>query len=180
MNTPQSPESIEQKTEERSPGCIGNLTIGLAEMVVSNNVDNVIVTYSLGSCIGVSVYDPDLKLGGMIHCMLPLSGKDSEKGRTKPCMFVDTGMTVLLNEMYRCGARRDRLIIKVAGASNMLDHQHHFNIGARNFTVLRKVLWKNNLMIAGEDVGGTIPRTLYLEIATGRSLIRSKGECFEL
>ena len=55
-----------------------------------------------------------------------------------------------------------------------------FNIGERNFTVLRKVLWKNNLMIAGEDVGGSVPRTLYLEIGSGRTLLRSQGECKEL
>lgn len=76
--------------------------------------------------------------------------------------------------------RDERLIIKVAGAGNMLDPNHRFNIGERNFTVLRKVLWKNNLMIANEDVGGTTPRTLYLEITTGRTLLRSKGQCLEL
>lgn len=161
-------------------GRTGNRTIGLAEMIISDNPGDVLVTYSLGSCVGVTVYDPDLRMGGMIHCMLPLSNQDPNKARSKPCMFVDSGMAALLGEMYRLGARRERLIVKVAGAGNMLDPNHRFNIGERNFTVLRKVLWKNNLMIAGEDVGGTTPRTLYLEIANGRTLIRTAGQCQEL
>ena len=158
----------------------GNRTIGLAEMIVSDVPGDVLVTYSLGSCVGVTLYDPDIHLGGMIHCMLPLSSQDPAKAQGKPCMFVDSGMAALLGEMYRLGARRERLLVKVAGAGNMLDPNHRFNIGERNFTVLRKVLWKINLMIAGEDVGGTTPRTLYLEIATGRTLIRSNGQCQEL
>lgn len=159
---------------------MANVIIGIAEMAVSNHVDDVLVTYSLGSCLGVAIYDPLLKLGGMIHCMLPLSKVDPEKAAERPAMFVDTGLPKLLTELFQRGMQRNRAVIKVAGAANVLDHQDLFKIGERNYTVLRKILWKNSMLIAGEDVGGHVSRTVRLEIATGRFVVRSSGKEVEL
>jgi len=155
-------------------------TIGISDMRVSTQSDDILVTYSLGSCIGLAVYDPVVLVGGLIHCMLPLSKIDRKKADTNPCMFVDTGIPELLTEVYRLGAERKRLIAKVAGAASLLDAKGLFKIGERNYTVLRKILWKNNILIKSEDIGGTIARTMYLQMATGKTIVKSGGKESEL
>jgi chemotaxis protein CheD len=154
--------------------------IGIAEMKVTDAHDDVLVTYSLGSCVGVSLYDPVVQIGGMIHCMLPLSKMDATKAQANPCMFTDAGVTLLLQSMFDHGAERRRLVAKVAGASNLLDDKGIFKIGERNYTVLRKVLWKNNIMVSGEDVGGAVSRTMHLYMESGRTTIKSGGNEVEL
>ncbi len=152
-----------------------NHTVGISEMKISNQVDDVLVTYFLGSCIGLSLYDPIVHVGGLIHCMLPLSKIDPVKAKSNPQMFIDTGVPALLQAVFELGAERRRLVAKVAGAAMLLDDKRLFKIGERNYTVLRKLLRKNNISIAAEDVGGMITRTMYLYIATGRTIIKSGG-----
>ncbi len=159
---------------------MSQIIVGIAEMAISDNPEDILVTYSLGSCIGVTVYDPLLKIGGMIHCMLPLSKVDEEKAKTTPCMFVDTGIPLMLTELFKMGVQKSRAIIKVAGGANVLDTQDLFKIGERNYTILRKILWKNNMLIAAENVGGNVSRTIKLEIATGRFWLRMAGTEREL
>lgn len=149
--------------------------VGISEMMVSDHRSDVLITYSLGSCVGVSLYDPVVQVGGLIHCMLPLSKIDPEKARKKPAMFVDSGVSELLRELYSKGAKRSRLIAKVAGCSTLLDDKKLFKIGERNYTVLRKILWKNNILITSEDVGGTITRTMSLYMRDGRTTIKVGG-----
>ncbi len=149
-------------------------------MKVSSNPEDVLVTYSLGSCVGLVLYDPVLKVGGMIHCMLPLSKIDPQKAQTNPCMFTDTGIPTLIQAVLNLGANKKRLVAKVAGAASPLDDKGMFKIGEHNYTVLRKVLWKNDILIAAEDVGGTVARTLYLFLDTGRTVVRSGGTEREL
>ena len=156
------------------------VNVGMGEMEISSRLEVILTTYSLGSCVGVTLYDPVLQVGGMIHCMLPLSKADIRKSTDRPEMYVDTGMGLLLQSMFNHGAIRDRLIVKVAGASRILDQGGYFKIGERNYAILRKVLWKNNLLIASEEVGGAIPRTMSLEIATGRTWIRTGDELREI
>ncbi|MBW8886303.1 MAG: chemotaxis protein CheD [Fibrobacteres bacterium] len=157
-----------------------NHTVGIAEMKVSADPGDVLATYALGSCVGVSLYDPVGRVGGLIHCMLPLSRIDPAKAEKNPLMYVDTGMSVLLQAMFDQGAQRKSLVAKVAGASRIMDAGGVFNIGERNYTVVRKVLWKNEILIAGEDVGGSVPRTMYLYLDSGRTLLKMAGEEKEL
>ncbi len=154
--------------------------VGISEMYVSADASDTVVTYSLGSCVGVSAYDPVAKVGGIVHCMLPLSKIDPVKAQLKPCMFTDTGLTILLQELFNRGATRNNLVIKVAGAASLLDEKGLFKIGERNYTVLRKVLWKNNLLIAAEDVYGTASRTLSLYMNTGKTTVKSGGKEVDL
>lgn len=152
------------------------IVVDIADMRISDNPGDTLVTYSLGSCIGVAIYDPALRLGGMIHCMLPLSKVDREKAKTRPYMFVDTGMQVMLGKLYEAGLRKARAVVHVAGGAQVLDSQGVFKIGERNFTVLRKVLWKNGLLMHTQEVGGNRSRTISLELATGRFSIKSGGK----
>lgn len=157
-----------------------NLIVGISDIKMSTSPEDVIVTYALGSCVGVAIYDPGARVGGMIHCMLPLSKMDLAKAQANPCMFVDTGIPALFEASYRLGARKDRIIVKVAGGSSILDENGIFKIGERNYTIVRKIFWKNNVLISGEDVGGALSRTMYLEMETGRVSIRSSGQIRDL
>jgi chemotaxis protein CheD len=152
--------------------------VDIADMKISDNPADTLITYSLGSCVGVAIYDPVLRLGGMIHCMLPLSKVDKEKAKIRPYMFVDTGMQLMLGSLYEKGLRKARAVINVAGGSQVLDSQGVFKIGERNFTVLRKILWKNGLLMNAQEVGGNKSRTVSLDVGTGRFTIKSGGKLF--
>ncbi len=157
-----------------------SITVDISGMRLTNNREDILVTYSLGSCVGVTLFDPMAGIGAMIHCMLPLSKIDPEKAKLKPYMFVDTGVAAMLGEMYAMGAKRGNLIAKVAGAGSPLGREETFRIGQRNYTILRKFLWKNNILIDKEDVGGAKARTLYLYMADGRTTVKSEGKEVEL
>ncbi len=145
-------------------------------MKVSEDSNQVLVTYSLGSCVGLALFDPVARIGGMIHCMLPLSKIDRQKAEIKPFMFVDTGVTRLLTEMFERGAQRQNLVAKVAGAGSPLGKEETFRIGQRNYTILRKLLWKNNILIDSEDISGSKARTMYLYMADGLVTVKSQGK----
>lgn len=143
--------------------------VGVSDLKVSNDINDTIITYALGSCLGITAYDPIVKVGGMVHIMLPLSKSDPEKAKLKPTMYVDTGFALLLQNVFSLGARKQHLEINVAGGASMKQNsgEDYFKIGQRNFTAFRKLLWKNDYIIANQEVGGAISRTLTLDISTG-------------
>jgi chemotaxis protein CheD len=159
---------------------MNSVIVDIADAKISGNPDEELVTYSLGSCVGVAVYDPAVRVGGMIHCMLPLSKVDEENAKVRPYMFVDTGMQLFLQGLFDMGVTRANAVVKVAGGASVLDKNGLFRIGERNYTVLRKVLWKNGMLIKAEDVGGDASRTIRLEVGTGRFTMRSNGEVIEM
>lgn len=134
------------------------------------------ITYALGSCLGIAIYDPEACVGGLLHVMLPLSTIDPEKATRNPFMFVDTGVPKLFIECYKAGAKKERLQVKVAGgASSKTEGEDLFQIGRRNFIILRKLLWRNGVLLSSYDVGGTLSRTMSLEIGTGRVTVKADG-----
>jgi len=149
--------------------------VGISDMKVSNKADDLLITYSLGSCIGVAIWDPVAKVGGLLHYMLPDSSLDKEKAELKPFMFADSGIPRLFKETYKYGALKNRLIVKVVGGSQIMDNAGVFNIGKRNYAVLRKIFWKNQILVAKEDVGGSGNRTISLEIGTGITHLKVSG-----
>ncbi|MCA8958349.1 MAG: chemotaxis protein CheD [Planctomycetes bacterium] len=150
--------------------------VGIGDLVVSDDPNEMLVTYSLGSCLGVSFYDEEARVGGLMHCMLPISKTNEDRARATPGIFVDSGIVAILGELYRRGARAESLRVKLAGAASTMDENGRFQIGHRNHTVARKLLWKNSLMISSEDVGGTLPRTMRLYMNEGRTTIATGGE----
>jgi chemotaxis protein CheD len=156
------------------------IVVEIADLKVSSNPGAVLVTYALGSCIAVMVYDPVMKAGGMIHYMLPLSEVSPEKAVERPAMFADTGIPMLFHSMYALGCKKQDLIVKAAGGGSLYDDHGHFAIGQRNYTILRKMFWKAGVMISAEDVGGTKSRTARLFIDSGRCTITATGEETEL
>ena len=153
------------------------LTVGVADLKVSGTKGDVIITHALGSCLGITIYDPATNVGGMLHAMLPDSTIDPKKGLESPFMFVDTGVPRLFKECYKLGAEKSRIVLKVAGGatskSNVEDD--YFQIGKRNFVMLRKLLWKNNVLVKAYDVGGTDSRTGSLDLATGDVTLKVNG-----
>jgi len=154
--------------------------VDVSDFAVSNDPDTVLVTYSLGSCIGLAIWDPVAKVGGLLHYMLPDSAIAPDKAQNNPAMFADTGIPVLFKEAYKLGGNKRRIVVKVAGGSQLMDSQGTFNIGKRNHLALRKILWHNNVMIDKEDVGGFEGRTMRLYVGTGKVTIRSKNREYEL
>jgi chemotaxis protein CheD len=152
------------------------IIVGVADMRYSSEPEDTIITYSLGSCIGLTLYDSEKRIGGLVHCMLPLSKIDATKAAANPYMFIDSGVTAFLQILFDMGAQRKSIVAKVAGGAQIMDDKGVFNIGERNNTVVRKMLWKNNILISGEDVGGSIPRTISLDLATGRTVLKAAGQ----
>lgn len=154
---------------------MSDLIVGISDIKVSNNSSDVIITYALGSCIAIIVYDPVVKIGGLLHYMLPESALDPNKAKVNPEMFADTGIPILFKSCYKLGAEKKRMIVKAAGGASILDDTNFFRIGQKNIMAMRKIFWKNNVLIDKEDTGLNYNRTVRLEIATGKVFVRSSG-----
>ncbi len=155
------------------------VNVGISEMKFTSNPDKTLITYSLGSCLGLTAYDISTGWGGLIHCMLPIS-RPADGISSNPAKFVDTGVTLFLNRLLERGAKKRTLTLYAAGCSQIMDPNGFFKIGERNHLILRKILWKNGLMLAGESVGGTDSRTLSLDLKTGDTHVKSRSRSFYL
>ena len=151
------------------------IVIDISDAKVSNNPLDVLVTYSLGSCIGVCLYDPALHLGGMLHYQLPTAKMDAERAQSMPFMFADTGMKLLLDKLVTMGMNKKRVQVRLAGGATMATGPQGFDIGKRNYLAIRKILWSEAMFIDAEDVGGSVARSLYLDVADGSVTVRSNG-----
>jgi len=141
--------------------------IGVGDMAVSNNAQVILSTYALGSCIGVIAYDPGAKVGGILHLMLPDSAISPDKAARQPAMFANTGLPLLFRAMAGLKAERHRVRLFVAGGAGMLAGHDPFKIGERNSAVTFDFLQKNGMSVRHREVGGTINRTVHLEVGSG-------------
>ena len=156
------------------------VVVTVADAKASAAEADVLVTYSLGSCVGVALYDPAMRVAGMLHYQLPASSLDPDRARQNPMMFADTGMEWLLRAMEALGAQRRRMKVKLAGAAQILDDAGLFNIGKRNHGAIRKLLWQQGMFIDAEAIGGSSPRTMYLSVADGVVTVKSQQRTQEL
>lgn len=154
--------------------------VGVGEYAVSGPGDERLITYSLGSCIGLTLYDPDSGAAGLLHAQMPLSRMSPERSQGRPALFVDTGVTAMLGALLELGASRRRLVACVAGAAALFDGDRYFDVGRRNHVILRKMLWKNDILVAAEDIGGSWSRTLWLDTASGRTGLKRQGTVIDL
>jgi chemotaxis protein CheD len=146
-------------------------------MVISADPGDLIVTYALGSCLGVCVYDPVAQVGGLLHLMLPQGSLSPEKAAKSPLMFADTGIPKLFLGSYALGAKKERIIVSVAGgASFSVSEEGDLAIGQRNVAMLRKVLWKNGVLLKKHELGGSEPRNMSLDVGTGEVLLGYGGQ----
>jgi chemotaxis protein CheD len=152
------------------------IVVGVGDYAVSADRQSVLVTYALGSCIALLIHDPRACVGGLLHFMLPESRIDARKARKNPSMFADTGIPMLFHRAYELGAVKSRLVVRAAGAAQVLNDAEVFNIGKRNYLALRRILWRAGVMLRGEATGGTTSRTVRLEVGNGRMWCRAPGE----
>lgn len=155
------------------------MVVGVADLAVSNNPGAILTTYSLGSCLGITIYDPLVKAGGLLHIMLPTSELDPAKAQNRPAMFLDSGLDLLLQELARLRVQKERSIACVAGGAQFLDTKGFFNIGKRNYESLRERFQKLGLRIAAESIGGLVSRSLFLHLDTGEVRIKVSGQTSE-
>lgn len=150
------------------------LTVGIADMKMLQG-EGTLVTYALGSCIGLCFHDPKLRLGALLHIMLPLN---METGRTHPLKYADTGIKETLKQMEAKGALRSRMTVKIAGGAKMFEVSGAGlgNIGQRNIESVHAILKRENIRLLAENVGGTVARTLLFDVGTGQGCIRSYGQ----
>ena len=149
-------------------------TIGIADMKMARD-SGTLITYALGSCIGICLYDPMIKLGALVHIMLPLN---METGRTNTMKYADTGIRETIRQMEAKGASKARLTAKIAGGAKMFEITggSFGNIGQRNIESVHMVLKREGIRLLKEYVGGTIARTLSFDVSTGEATIRSHGK----
>lgn len=151
------------------------LTVGIADMKMAQG-NGILITYALGSCIGLCFHDPKLRLGALLHIMLPLN---MEAGRAHPLKYADTGIKETLKQLESRGAMRSRLTVKIAGGAKMFEIAGGGglgNIGQRNIESVHTILKRENVRLLAENVGGTVARTLFFDVATGQGCIRSYGQ----
>ena len=152
------------------------LVVDISDAKVSGNLEDEILTYSLGSCIGVTAYDRKAKVGGMLHFQLPTSKGNLERAQENPFMFADTGMAKMVSMMKRLGSSGKNIEIKLAGGAQIMNDAQLFQIGKRNYASIREILWKDGLFIDNEDVGGRHARSLKLIMANGQVIVGDRDE----
>lgn len=149
------------------------ITVGIADMKMAQG-SGILITYALGSCIGLCFHDPRLRLGALLHVMLPLN---METGRKNPLKYADTGIRETLRQLEKKGASRSRLTVKIAGGAKMFEVNggNLGNIGQRNIDSVHTILRQEGIQLLAEDVGGKMARTLLFDVASGQGCIRSYG-----
>ena len=151
------------------------VTVGIADLNVVKAPD-ILVTYALGSCVGICLYDARMKVAGLSHIMLPSSKQMSNVCASQPMKFADTGIAMLVQKMERAGARRVNMTAKIAGGAQMfaaMSTTAIANIGERNVIAVKAMLNQLHIPIVAEDCGKYYGRTQYFSASDGVMLIKS-------
>lgn len=151
------------------------VVVGISDCAISNDHSATLITYALGSCVAVSIFDPVARVGGLLHIMLPESQMDTRRAEQEPFMFADTGVPLLFDKAYAKGAVKGRLVVRLAGGAQVMDDAGIFNIGKRNYLAVRKILWKAGIFVQAEAVGGEVSRTVRLDMTSGSFWVREGG-----
>lgn len=153
--------------------------VGISDLNVVR-APNTLVTYALGSCVGICLYDTSLKIAGLSHIMLP-SSKEMTSMKQEIYKYADTAIPALLKKMESMGARSIHLKAKIAGGAQMFTGNANSTlsrIGQRNVAAVKAELARLHIPIIAEDTGKNYGRTLYLSAEDGSMRIKSanRGE----
>ena len=152
---------------------MNNIFIGIGDFSFSKNPNDILKAMGLGSCVSIIAYNKKTQFGGLMHIALPDSTVNTAKSKEKPGYFADTAIKILLDNIKKNKQPINQLWIKLVGGANVLKTNTNFDIGKRNALTIKKLLWKNNLGVIKEDIGGTMPRTVQFSISTGQIIINS-------
>lgn len=144
-------------------------------MATSNAPDGQIITYALGSCIGLSAYDPVMRIGGLIHIMLPEPGKGETQSDENPFIYASSGLPIFFDELYSLGAMKVRLELKMAGGASLFNANKMFNIGDRNIEYIQSYIKSNGFTLRALAIGGTSSRTMTTHLINGKVLLKIPG-----
>ena len=150
------------------------LKVGIGDMKLTRG-EGVIVTYALGSCIGLAFYDSYIKLGALLHIMLPERVNESDANLFK---YADTGIRETLRKMSAFGMVKSRTAVRIAGGAKMFEISGNAgfgNIGQRNIDSVKQILKEEGMKISGEDTGANYARTMSLDTETGEVQVRTYG-----
>ncbi len=149
------------------------IVANIADMAISKRKGDIVVTYSLGSCLGLSLYDNQSGVGGILHSMLP--DHSIVPDDTNSYKFVNSGIVLFLSLLTKTGAHLSNIVADIAGCSHIMDDAGIFRIGERNLRMADATLSKFSIQMRSKNVGGTKSRTMYLDISTGKLTIDSMG-----
>lgn len=153
---------------------MSKITVGIGDSYASNKREEMIVTYALGSCVALIILDPISRVGAMAHIALPDSSVDTGRAEHLPGYFADTGVPFLLDLMKKQGATiNNGMIAKLIGGAKVTKTEDYFEIGKRNIVAIKRLLWQYSIPVRGEDIGGTISRTVNLKMEDGKAYISS-------
>lgn len=141
------------------------IILGMGAMDASNQDGKTLKIFALGSCIGLGLFCPSRNVVGLAHVALPQSTTDMEKAEKLPGYFADTAVDALLKKMGEFGCTPDKIYAKIAGgAKTKIELGDYFGIGQRNGVAVKAGLLKRGIKILGEDIGGTISRTVSIKV----------------
>lgn len=157
-----------------APASERRIAVGIGQLAVTRDANEVLVAYGLGSCVAVAMHDPAARVAGMVHVLLP-SANGNRPAADEPARFADTGIDGLVRAVLAAGARQERLVVKAAGGASVLglSNRQKFKIGERNAEAIKERLRAHGLRLAAEDLGGAQGRTFALHLATGRAYVRT-------
>lgn len=147
--------------------------VGIGELAVGTQQQDVIITHALGSCIAVCVWDPVAQVGGLLHFLLPESKINLQRAVQQPATYADTGVPLLIKEALDHGALATRMQVHLIGGAEIAGGGGAFNVGKRNLLAARNLLWRHGVLIKGEEVGGSLARTVHMDVGPGRIRITS-------
>ena len=156
------------------------IKVGMADLKTGKSPDS-IISYGLGSCVGIALYDAQTKVGGLAHIMLPDSTNFANRDINRK-KFADTAIVDLVDEMRRAGCGNNRIVAKIAGGAQMFEVQPGSKLGAigeRNIICVKQVLNQLRIPILAEDTGLNFGRTQYFDLATGIMKIQSLNRRIE-
>jgi chemotaxis protein CheD len=158
------------------------LVVGIGEFAVSNDRESMILTHALGSCVAVCLWDPHVKVAGLIHILLPDSKINPDRAGVQPAAFADTGIPLLFQTAYAYGVQKKRCQVRIVGGADITGlGAGQTSVGKRNILAARGLLWKNGVMLEAEMVGGREARNVSMDVADGRIQVSSSGrETLEL
>lgn len=163
-------------TTQQSTATDQTISVGLGEVKVTTDSSMYLACFGLGSCVCLCAYDPAAKVAGMAHIVLPESkSKEVDMTATK---YADIAVPVLFEEMIKKGASKSNLIVKLAGAAQMIQAPGFASIldmGAKNLAATRTVLKSEGVRVKGEDIGGSKGRSVWLSVANGETMVRTAG-----